>query len=391
MAKVIFHIDIDAFYASVEELDNPLIKGKAVIVGAKPGTRGVVSACSYEARRYGIHSAMPISEAQRRCPHAIFVPVRMKRYLEISKKVMRMLEDAAPEFQQISIDEAFTDFSGTERLLGPPEEIARSLKTTIKQEFGLNISIGIAPHRYLAKLASDACKPDGLLQVKEGTGQAFLDSLQLKDLWGVGKKTLSRLEELNIRTIPQLRSFPIDLLKPMLGEAASEFLYKAVRGKDLDIFSAEPKSHSLSHEVTFETDIKDLETLKKVILELSQAVMDRLLGSESQSRTIFIKIRYYDFSSTLAQQTMKHWLTSSEEIAALALELLKKRWDGHTPIRLIGVGAAQVVRGGAQQQLELFIDPLAKKKRVEETIIRLKQKMKGLKLTKASFIKHEES
>jgi DNA polymerase IV len=389
MNSIIFHIDLDAFYASVEQLDNPAIAGKPVIVGAKPGTRGVVSACSYEARKFGIRSAMPISEAYRKCPNGVFVPVRMDRYIELSERVMKILSSLTPDFQQISVDEAFLDLSGTERLYGPALELGRSIKQTIKEEIGLNLSVGIAPNKYLAKLASEFDKPDGLYLVKPCDEEEFIDRLSLKDLWGVGGKTLDRLSELNIRTIKGLREYPLSILKSMLGNALGIFLYEAVRGKNVEIFSQETKSHSISNEVTFEHDRKDTDGLKKAILELAHHVMHRLLDEGAQSKTVCVKIRYSDFTTLNVQSTLRHWISTTEELYAKARTLFEDKWDGHTPIRLIGVGLSNVEPGSTTEQAELFTDDLDRKKKVEEAVFSIKKKMSGVKLTKASLMKNE--
>jgi DNA polymerase-4 len=372
--SVIFHVDLDAFYASVEQIDNPSLQGKAVIVGALPGHRGVVSSCSYEARRFGVRSAMPVSQAVRRCPEGVFVPVRMKRYLEVSRAVMRIIELLSPDFQQISIDEAFMDMSGTQGLYGAPLEAGKTVKEKVRTETGLTLSIGIAANRYLAKLASEFSKPDGLHFVQPGEEISFLDSLSLGKLWGVGEKTRERLLELNITSVQGLREYPKDVLCSMMGEASGGYLYKACRGEDPGVFSSSPKSHSVSSEMTFEWDIKNADTLKRNILELSEQVMHRLLTGHLRTNTVVLKLRYFDFATTTIQKTVK---------------LLDQRWNGSTPVRLVGVGVANVVAPGQAIQGELFEDDFDKKKKVEETVIRLREKLQGVKLTKASLIDKE--
>jgi DNA polymerase-4 len=383
---VIFHVDLDAFFASVERIDDPELQGKAVIVGALPGHRGVVSSCSYEARRFGVRSAMPISQAVRRCPTGVFVPVRMGRYLEVSQRVMRILESFTPEFRQISVDEAFMDMSGTGRLYGSPLAAGSRIKKQVRSRTGLTLSIGIAANRYLAKLASEYCKPDGLYFVQPGEEISFLDQLTLGKLWGVGEKTRERLGELNITSVQALRNVPLDILCSMMGEASGRYLYKACRGEDPGVFAAAAKSHSISSETTFERDIKNADTLKRTILELSEQVMHRLLIGSLRTNTVVLKLRFFDFATTTARKTVKHWITSSDEIYALALDLLDQRWNGSTPVRLIGVGTANVVAPGEPIQGELFAEELDKRRKVEETVTRLRQKMKGIKLTKASLI-----
>ena len=389
-AKVFFHVDLDAFYASVEVLDRPELKGKPVIVGALPGRRGVISSCSYEARRFGVRSAMPISQAYRRCPNGIYLPVRMRRYLECSQAVMGLLASYTPEFQQISIDEAFLDMSGTERLLGESLQVARSIKERVRCETGLTLSIGVAPNRYLAKLASEFCKPDGLYRVAPGEELSFLDSLPLDKLWGVGEKTRQRLAELNIAAVADLRRVPQDILRSMMGEAAGDYLYQAVRGIDPGIFHPQPKSRSLSSETTFETDVKNSEAIKRTLLELAEQVMYRLMREGLRSNTVVLKLRTQDFTTRHAQRTVKHWLTSSDEIHRLAVGLLESRWDGSTPLRLVGVGVDQVVQTAEGIQQELFEDELARKRKVEEAVTRLRQKFEGVSLTRASLLEKKK-
>jgi DNA polymerase IV len=389
MNPVICHLDLDAFFASVEQNDNPEYKGKPVIVGAKPGGRGVVSACSYEARKYGIHSAMPISEAYRRCRNGIFLPVRMKRYIEVSKSIMDIIKDYSPVFKQISIDEAYIDLTGTEKLLGAPHKTAEKIKNRVLEKAGITISIGLAPNYYLAKLASEAGKPDGLFTVEKGHEEEFLNTLTLKDLWGVGKTTITKLKELNITDIKKLRSFPEEILSSMLGKASGRFLYNAVRGTDPGIIHNDIKNHSISNEVTFSKDTKDPENIKKVLLGISGSIMSKLIDKNQKSKTVFIKLRYEDFSTFTAQKTSKYWITNSESIYSTALELFNKKWNGFTPIRLIGLGVSGVVSENFPDQLELFAEPDDKKKKVEETITKIKKKMKNIKLTKASLLDNE--
>jgi len=383
---VFFLVDLDAFFASVEIRDNPALAGKPVIVGALPGHRGVVSACSYEARKFGVHSAMPISQAYRRCPQGVYLVPRMERYSELSEKVMSILGEYTPHLQRISIDEAFLDMSGTERLLGPPLAVGRKIKERVRSELGLALSIGIAPNKYLAKLASEAGKPDGLLQVLPGGEMQFLDGLPLAKLWGVGEKTRLRLQELNITTIPELRRAPEDVLRSMMGEASGNYLYRVVRGEDPGIYSLAPKSRSVSNETTFETDQKGAEAIRRTILELAEQVMYRLMREGLKSNTAVLKLRFADFTTTHAQRTVRHWLTSSDELYRLCLELLGQRWNGSTPVRLVGVGTDNVVGGQEVVQQELFEDQSSRKRRVEEAVTRIRETMDGVKLTKASLL-----
>jgi DNA polymerase-4 len=384
--SVVFHVDLDAFYASVEQHDDPSLKGRPVIVGAAPGHRGVVSTCSYEARRFGIHSAMPISQAYRRCPQGVFLPVRMERYMEVSRRIMQILQGFTPHLQQISVDEAFLDMTGTERLLGPPITVGREVKEAVKRETGLTITVGIGPNKYTAKLATNSGKPDGLVMVTKADVEAFLDRLSLKDLWGIGESTLRRLTELNISSISQLRGFGREELSRLLGAGTASFLHEVVRGNDPGIFSEEPKSRSLSSEVTFETDRKDVLGIERMLLELCHQVVFRMLEEGWKSKTAALKLRFHDFTTITARKTLKHWVSSAEELYAVAKELLHSRWDGSAPIRLIGIGMSSLIPLESKDQLELFTDEFSKKKLVEDAVFKIKRKMGDVTLTKASLL-----
>lgn len=377
-------MDMDAFYASVEQHDHPEYQGKPVIIGAKPGSRGVVSACSYEARPFGVRSAMPISEAYRRCPQGVYLPVRMERYHEVSRRIMGLLDRYSPVVHQISVDEAFLDMTGTERLFGPPESAARSLKKLVLSETGLTVSVGVAPNPFLAKLASEFDKPDGLWMVNRGEEEAFLDKLELKDLWGVGKKTQARLNDLNITSIPQLRSMEKELLFAVFGEGAGTFLFNAVRGIDPGTLNLEPKSKSISSEVTFEKDTRDPETFDRVLLDIAHEVFFRLMHEGFSSKTAFVKIRYSDFTSTTIQQTLGHDLQSAEELCSVYRALFTRRYEQGRKLRLLGGGLQHLELSGTRGQIELFEDGYEKKKRVEHAV--LDMKLKKLDIHKASLL-----
>ncbi len=381
-----FHVDLDAFYASVEQLDNPEYRHKAVIIGALPGHRGVVAACSYEARVFGIHSAMPISEAYRRCKDGVYLVPRMKRYQELSRQVMSVFEDFSPDIHQISIDEATLDMTGTERLLGTPEQAAMGIKTRVREQIGLSLSIGVAPNRYLAKLASEFDKPDGLHRIVRGGEEEFLDKLALKDLWGLGAKTLQRLEELGITSVQGLRSLPEQLLKATLGKAAGSYLYSVVRGTNPGIYNPTPKSRSISSELTFGVDTNDRDTIRRALLDLSHQVMFRTINEKFKSKTVHLKLRLSDFSTTTSQTTLRHFVSSAEETFDTVLDLLSKRWNGSDGIRLVGVGLTALDSASEPDQTELFEDTYDKKKKVEEAVLSYHNSKKGGNIIKASLL-----
>jgi DNA polymerase-4 len=386
IASIVFHVDLDAFYASVEQRDNPSLAGKPVIVGAAPGRRGVVSACSYEARKLGVRSAMPISQAYRRCPQGVYLPVRMERYLEVSRQVMGILQAYTPHVQQISVDEAFLDLTGTERLFGPPMDTGKRLKTEVKEKTGLVISVGIGPNKYIAKLATNAGKPDGLLMVEVVRAEEFLDGIALSQLWGIGEKTLQRLTELNITSVRQLRGLAEGELARLCGRGAAAFLSAAARGRDPGIFSEEPRNRSLSSETTFERDRKDRAGIERVLLELCHQVTFRMIEEGWKSKTVSLKVRFHDFTTVSAQKTLKHWISSTEELDEVARELLESRWNGSVPIRLVGIGFSNLIPAETQDQLELFGDEFSRRKKVEEAVFRIRRKMGDVSLTKASLM-----
>ncbi len=382
--KRIFHVDLDAFYAAVEQREYPEYQGKPVIIGASPGKRGVVSACSYEARKFGVHSAMPISTAKRLCPEGIYLPVRMKLYQEVSSVIMNCFDEFTPQKNQISIDEAFLDMTGTDRLFGSIEETGLLIKRRVKEISGLNISIGAAPTQFLAKLASDYGKPDGLYIIRNGEELDFLDKLRLKDIWGLGRKTLERLNELNIFTISDLRKMNERSLISNFGKSGGSFLYRACRGIDIDIYNTEAKSNSISNETTFQEDVYDRDIIERVLLELSHHVMFRALKENKKSKSICIKLRYADFTSTTAQKTFDHYIHSAEEIYARSIELLNSRWNEASAIRLIGTGLLSLESSDKPEQVNLFENEFEKQRKVEQAVLKIKDR--GDKITKASLL-----
>jgi len=388
--KVIFHIDMDAFYAAVEQEDHPQYKGKPLIVGAQPGHRGVVSTCSYEARKFGVRSGMPISQAYARCPHGIYVTPRMKRYQEVSHQIMEIFQDFSPEIIQLSVDEAFLNMTGTEKLFGPPEKVAREIKDRVLTDLNLTLSIGIAPNHLVAKMASDFQKPDGLYRVYPDQVENFIDQLPLKDLWGVGKKSLERIAELGITSTGQLREFEQPLLQSMFGKASGEYLYRIVRGIDPGMFEQEAKSHSISAERTFGEDTRDPLQIDKTLLEISHTIMFRLMKEGFRGKTLVLKIRYEDFTTSTIQKKHSAYLSSAEEIYHLGQALLQKKWNRTTPIRLIGMGVSGLENISGPSQKELFDTPFTRKRKLEEAVLRIKSRFPEGKITKASLLNPEE-
>ncbi len=386
MDNIIFHVDMDAFYASVEQHDNPQLYGKPVIISGSTELRSVVSACSYEARKFGVHSAMPAVTAKKLCPAGIFLPVRMKRYKEVSETIMNIFDSYTPSVIQVSIDEAFLDISGMEKYMGTAEEIAVKLKKDIKKSTGLTISVGIAENKYLAKLASDYKKPDGLYRVEKGREEDFIDTLQLRDIWGIGKKTVEKLQSLNIKTVKALREYPETLLTSMLGPGCAGFIYKAVRGIDPGIFSSAPRSRSISNEKTFKEDISSDIILKQTLLELAHQLMFRLMNSEYSSKTVSIKIRYEDFTTVSAQIKKESFITSGEEIYSILKNLLEIKRDYNKSVRLIGASLMSLEKNDTASQLDLFENSYYRQNKVEKAILDMKKKNPDFRVIKAALI-----
>jgi DNA polymerase-4 len=311
----------------------------------------------------------------------------MERYLEVSRNVMEILSSFTPHMQQISVDEAFLDLTGTERLLGPARQTGARLKAEVRIATGLPISVGIGPNKYIAKIATNAGKPDGLVEVRAEEAESFLGTVDLKDLWGIGEKTLKRLAELNITSVRRLRGIPQPELRRLLGQGAASFLIAVTRGSDPGIFSESPRSRSLSSETTFERDRKDRSGIEKVLLELCHQVMFRMLEGGWKSKTVALKLRFHDFTTVSVQKTIKHWVTSADELHAVAVQLLSTRWTSGTPIRLVGIGLSNLTSVETQGQLELFPDRYARRGRMEEAVFRLQLKLGEGALTKASLMR----
>ena len=369
MSTVFFHIDLDAFFASVEILDHPEYKGKPLIIGSK-SERSVVSTCSYEARRFGVHSAMPMVTALKLCPQAIVVNPRMKRYSEKSHEVMSIIRAFAPGFLQVSVDEAFLDLSNMENIYGLPGKAAKLLKARIKEETALTVSIGVASSRFLAKLASDYHKPDGLTIVPRGKEELFVDTIGLRKLWGIGDSMLSALESKGIRSTERLRMYSEDELMKLFGNSSGSYLYKVARGIDPGIYQGEAKSRSISTERTFYPDLFSKDAIDNVLLEMSEEVMFRAMEEKKIPRTVSIKLRYGDFTTTTAQTTPSSAIYSSSDVYRIASELLQSRYKGQG-IRLIGVGLQGIYSGENVEQGEFFREREQKERELEKTILEL--------------------
>jgi len=365
---------MDAFYASVEQYDHPELRGRAVIVGGDPHGRGVVSAASYEARVFGVHSAMPMAQALRRCPHAAVLPVRMERYAEVSHVIGAIFERYTPLVEPISLDEAFLDVTGSTNLFGSAEQIGRTIKDEIREQTHLTASVGIAPNKFLAKLASDLDKPDGFVTIDEPNKQRILDPLPVGRIWGVGKVTEKALRTHGIDTIAQLRRSTPAELEAIVGHGAAELL-RLARGEDDRAVEPDRQRKSLSSEQTFATDVSDAAVLLSVLLEQVEEVAHRLRRKHLKARTVTLKLRYGDFRTVTRSDTLGEATNVTQSLWEAA-ERIFRRWRARSagPLRLLGMGASGLEDERAGQQL-LFADPREEKlKKLDETVDRIRDR-----------------
>ena len=347
---VILHVDMDAFYASVAELDHPEYKGKALVVGA--GARGVVLSANYEARKFGIRAAMPVGRAKRMAPHAIFIAPEHHRYSEISERVMAIFHSYTPLVEPISLDEAFLDVTGSQKLFGPGREIAAKIREQVEKEEGITCSVGLAQSKFIAKLASQHCKPNGMLEIKSDRILEFLHPLPVRAIWGVGPKTAESLERLGLHTVSDIAHTPRATLIRALGESTGASLYELAWGRDYrDVIPDEPEK-SIGNEETFSEDLDNPEEILREFLRMTEKATARLRERSLFAKTISIKIKFADFSSLTRSKTVPIAIDNThdtyEVVKALYLAL---RNDG-ARIRLVGVSFSQL-QEGAPVQLEL--------------------------------------
>ena len=336
----ILHVDLDAFYASVEQLADPSLRGRPVVVGGL-GRRGVVAAASYEARRYGVHSAMPMGRARRACPDGVFLAPRFDAYGDASRSVMAILREVTPLVEPLALDEAFLDVSGARRLHGSAPEIATVLRRRINEETGLVASVGVATTKFVAKLASDLAKPDGLLVVEAGTELELIHPLEVRRLWGVGPKTGARLAQIGVRTIGDLATLPEETLVHALGESQGRHLLALAWNRDDRAVEPEREVKSIGHEETFPTDITDRDALSREVLRMSERVAERMRDGRRAGRTVQLKLRYKDFRTITRSRTLPEPTNLASEISDVARALLDAVEIGDG-IRLLGVAMQQL-------------------------------------------------
>ena len=380
----IIHVDLDAFFASVEELLDPALAGQPVIVGGDPSQRGVVSSASYAARAFGVRSAMPMSQALRLCPGAVVRRGHYREYQRYSAKVMAILRSYTPLVEQLSIDEAFLDVSGCQRLWGPPKRIARQLQQRILESCGLPSSLGVATNKLLAKIASGLRKPRGLVVVPPGEEAAFLAPLPVEALWGVGAAAARRLHDLGLHTIGDLAAMPKKSLVYAFGNQGI-ILYEHAHGIDNRPVVPESRRRSLSHEQTFARDVLDGKELEKALLASSDRVAARLRRSGVQGRVVGLKLRYADFTTVTRRVTLERPTDLAPTICQEAQQLLRKTWKPGTPVRLLGVSIAGLTEQPAYQ-LSLFGDDDGRWTRLSQTLDQIQGRYGENAIRRATFL-----
>jgi DNA polymerase-4 len=348
--RIILHVDMDAFYAAIEQRDRPELRGLPVIVGGTPEGRGVVSTASYEARKFGIHSAMPAVRARRLCPDGVFLGGDIRKYIAVSRQVMEILRRHAEQIEQVSIDEAFLDVTDRAAKIAEGERVAIRIKREIREELRLTASVGVGPNEFLAKLGSDLRKPDGLVAIRPEEAERFLASLPVVKLWGVGPKTERRLQAAGFRTIGDVAQAPIDQLRRLLG-AWGDVIYELACGIDERPVATSHETKSVSAENTFARDLFDIKEMRRALSDLSREVARRLRDDELRAKTIAIKVRFGDFRTLTRQVTLTEATDSAQVIRAAAYRLLDEVERNARGVRLLGVRGSSVEHGVRQPSL----------------------------------------
>ncbi|HET9878416.1 MAG TPA: DNA polymerase IV [Candidatus Limnocylindria bacterium] len=380
--RTILHADLDAFYASVEVLDDPRLTGLPVIVGGDPGARGVVSAASYEARRFGVHSAMPLQTARRLCPDGVFLPGRPERYRELSDQVMRIFASFTPQVEPISLDEAFLDVTASAAAFGDGEAIARRIKERVRDEAGLAVSVGVASNKLCAKVASDLRKPDALVVVPVGGEAAFLAPLPIRRLWGVGPAAAEALRDFRVSTIGQLAALPDATLRRRFGKHGIALAERA-RGVDPSAVVSGSAPKSVGHEHTFEHDVIADATLETTLLDLADSVAGRLRHNHLAARGVQLKLRYEGFDTLTRQQLLPRPTREMRPIYEAAVGLLRRVRTAGRGVRLIGVTAIHLTDA---EQLTLFDTGADREARLEATVDVVRERFGHDAITRARLL-----
>ena len=385
----ILHVDMDAFYASVAEKDNPKLKGKAVVVGA--GRRGVVSAANYEARKFGIRAAMPVYKAKALAPHAIFISPDMARYEEVSRSVMSIFHDITPLVEPISLDEAFLDVTGARRLLGDGQTIAKLIRARVEQKEGITCSVGIAHNKFIAKIASNQCKPNGLLEIDPERVLEFLHPIAAKEIWGVGPKTNEQLAKMGLQTVGDIANTPRSTLIRVLGQASGSSLYELAWGRDYRDVEIEHIEKSISSSETFDQDLDSQEEILKEFLRLTERSVERMREKGFAAGTISIKVRFTDFKTISRSKTVDLPITGTQEIFEVVKNLYLALNLENVLIRLVGVSLDSLVEDEEINQMVLG-QRTSGWQQADKAVDRIKNKFGSASLRPARLVEdHEEN
>ncbi len=385
--RTILHVDMDAFFAAVEQRDNPTLRGKPVAVGGRPENRGVVAAASYEARQYGIRSAMPTAEAQQHCPDLILVTPDHAKYRRVSKQIMALLAEYTPLVEQISIDEAFLDVSGSLRLYGNAQNIGQQIRQRISQDFQLTATVGIGPNKFVAKLASTQAKPDGLLEIPPEKVLEFLAPLPVEALWGVGKSTTDKLHRLGFTTIAQLQQCDADELIAQLGKQGRR-LVQLAHGQENSSIQIHRGRKSVSHEQTFPEDTSDKEFLHTKLLELSEQIGHRLRSGRFKGKTITLKLRFSDFHTITRSTTLDEPTNSDQQIYQLACTLLDAVNFARRKVRLVGIAVSNLDTG---EQPKLLVTANSRKSEVDKAIDAVRERFGTASIRRARLLNDDSA
>lgn len=384
---MIIHVDMDAFFAAVEIREDPSLREKAVIVGGTPDGRGVVSTANYVARKFGVHSAMPAAQAKRLCPHAIFLRPRMQLYAQVSQQIREIFHTYTGLVEPLSLDEAFLDVGPSQAIFGDPLAIARTIQQRIATELQLTASAGVAPNKFLAKLASDLHKPNGLVFVSPEQVESFLDPLDIGRMWGVGKQTLPKFHAIGVHTIGDLRRLSHDTLMQLFGSSGDHY-YRLARGIDDRKVVPEREAKSISNETTFPQDIDDLATLDAWLRSLADQVSCRLRAHELLGKTIHIKIRYANFDTITRSETVRSPTQTCRVIEDTAVRLLHTHVHAQRGVRLLGVGISQLSHHGPTQ-LQLFDqEEELRDQRLDAATDQIRQKFGRAAVSRGSALEH---
>jgi DNA polymerase IV len=389
--RLILHVDLDAFYASVEQRDDPSLKGRPVIVGGG-ARRGVVAAASYEARRFGVRSAMPTAEALRRCRQAILLPPRMGHYADVSRAFFAILDRFAPRVEGLSLDEAFLDASGEERLLGSARDIGLKIKREVAADLDLVVSVGAAPNKFVAKIASDIDKPDGLRVIPPEEVRAFLDPLPVSRLWGAGEVTCRRLHELGLRTIGQVARYPEDALSRALGPGLGHHLAALARARDDRDVEPESEPVSIGHEETFDHDAVSRDELEPVLWRQADRVAARLRRQDRRARVVVVKLKYADFQLVSRRRSLADPTADGARIGRAATEILASmKVSPRRPVRLAGVAVYTLEPRSAPRQLSFDEGDRERGERLGDALDRIEAKFGEAAIGRATYTRRKRS